>query len=117
LAATSFFVSSLLLALVNQTTPSYVIEPWHVTLLFWGVLGISVLTNTLLSGALPFIEIIVLILHIFGFFATLIPLVYLSAHNTTQDVFENFQNGGGWSTMALSFFIGLQGNANAFIGT
>jgi hypothetical protein len=51
-----------------------------------------------------------------GFFAIIIPLVYLSPHTTANYVFTEFQNLGGWQTQALSFFIGLNGNAVAFIG-
>ena len=117
LAATSFFVSSLIMALVVQNQPSFVPKSWQETLLFWAILCVSVTINTIFSGALPLIEIMILILHILGFFATIIPLVYLAPHKSAAEVFGSFSNAGGWSTRALSFFVGLQGNANAFVGT
>jgi len=100
-----------------QNNPSYVPQNWHETLLFWAILMVSVTINTIFSGALPIIEVMILILHVFGFFATIIPLVWLAPHGSAADVFTTFTNGGGWSTQALSFFVGLQGNANAFVGT
>ncbi|KAI9681716.1 MAG: hypothetical protein M1822_007068 [Bathelium mastoideum] len=117
LAATSFFVSSLILTLIVQNNPSYTPQNWQGTLLFWAILMVSVTTNTIFSSALPVIEVMVLILHILGFFATIIPLITLAKHGSAADVFTTFRNTGGWSTTALSFFVGLQGNANAFIGT
>jgi hypothetical protein len=73
--------------------------------------------NTILSKALPAIEVAVLILHVLGFFAVLVPLTWLSPKSSASDVFTTFQNAGGWNTQALSFFIGLNGNAVAFVGT
>jgi hypothetical protein len=61
---------------------------------------------------------VILIIHILGFFGIIIPLVYLTPnHNSAKDVFLMFNNYGGWSSKALAFFIGLQGNALAFVGT
>ena len=73
--------------------------------------------NTFLSGILPAIEVVILILHVLSFFAILIPLVYLApSHNSAKDVFTTWIN-SGWPTQALSFFIGIQGNALAFVGS
>ena len=63
------------------------------------------------------IEIFILILHLLGFIAIIIPLVYLAPQrNRASSVFKTFLNEGGWSTQVLSFFIGLDGNAVAFVG-
>ena len=62
------------------------------------------------------IEVMFLVLHILGFFAILIPLVYLAPRPTSSHVFTDFINNGGWSTQALSVFVGLTGNAAAFVG-
>ena len=82
----------------------------------WAVLILCVAINTVLSGILPAIEIFILILHILGFFAIIIPLIYLAPHGDAGYIFSTFFNEGGWSTQALSFFVGLQGNAAAFVG-
>jgi choline transport protein len=97
--------------------PDYVPLGWQGTLLYWAVLLLCVFINTALSKALPAIEIAILILHVLGFFIILIPLVYLAPKGDAKDIFTNFQNLGGWQTQALSFFIGLNGNAVAFLGT
>lgn len=73
--------------------------------------------NTVFSKALPTIEVAVLILHILGFFAIIIPLLYLAPKDSAKDVFTAFQNAGGWSSQTLSFFVGLNGVAVAFVGT
>lgn len=117
LTAASFFVASLIQALIIQNDPTYTSTGWQGTLLLWAVLLICVVINTFLGGVLPAIEVVVLILHVLSFFAILIPLVYLApSHNSTKEVFTIWIN-SGWPTQALSFFIGIQGNALAFVGS
>jgi choline transport protein len=63
-------------------------------------------------------EVIVLIVHVLGFFGILVPMVYLSGnYNSAKVIFTTFNNSGKWPTQALAFFVGLQGNALAFVGT
>ena len=114
--AIAFFVSTLIQALIIVNNTSYIPTAWQGTLLFWAVLLVCVAMNTVLSSALPTIETVVLILHILGFFAIMIPLLYLAPKNNAHDVFTTFYNKGGWNTQALSFFVGLNGNVIAFVG-
>ncbi|KAF2637584.1 amino acid transporter [Massarina eburnea CBS 473.64] len=118
LTSVCFFVADLTLSLVSLNTLEYTRELWHGTLLLWGVLLLCVFINIFISGALPTIEVIVLIVHVLGFFGILIPLVYLTpSHHSAKEIFTTFHNLGGWQSKALAFFVGLQGNAIAFIGT
>ncbi|KAK7187759.1 hypothetical protein DPSP01_010807 [Paraphaeosphaeria sporulosa] len=118
LTSVCFFVADLTLGLVSLSHPDYVRELWHGTLLLWAVLLLCVFINVFVSGALPTIEVIVLVIHVLGFFGILIPLVYLTgSHHSAKEIFTTFNNQGQWRTTALAFFIGLQGNALAFVGT
>lgn len=118
LTSVCFFVADLTLGLVSLSHPDYTRELWHGTLLLWAVLLLCVFINVFVSGALPTIEVIVLVIHVLGFFGILIPLVYLTAsHHSAKEIFSTFNNMGNWNTKALAFFIGLQGNALAFVGT
>jgi len=85
-------------------------------LLLYGVILVIVFINTYLARWLPKIEGLILCLHVIGFFAILIPLVYLAPHGSPKDVFATFVNGGGWSSDALSFFIGIITSVYSFIG-
>lgn len=120
LTSVCYFVADLILQLatLNDSDQSFQRANWHATLLLWAVLLLCVFINIFVSGALPTIEVVVLIVHILGFFGILVPLVYLSgSHNSAKLVFTTFNNGGKWSTQTLAFFVGLQGNALAFVGT
>lgn len=90
---------------------------WQGTLLFWGVLLISLVINVAFMNVLPAIEVAILVLHVVGFFAVLLPVVCLGPRSQPSAVFNTWQNAGGFSSQALSFFVGLNGNAIAFVGT
>ena len=100
-----------------MTSPTYNPKNWHGTLFAWAVVICSLGINTLVSSVLAKIEVMILILHIVGFVAILIPLVYLAPHSSPQQVFTVFMNAGGWPTQGLSFFVGLVGLVFAFLGT
>ena len=72
--------------------------------------------NIIASTALAKFESLILILHIVGFLAILIPLTHLAPHGTAQEVFGTFINAGGWNTQTYSFFVGLAGPVYAFVG-
>jgi choline transport protein len=86
---------------------SYVFERWQGTLLVIAVAAFAIIFNSFLAKRLPIIEGIVLIIHILGFFAVLIPLWVLSPRNSASDVFIGLTNFGGWPTTGLSFMVGL----------
>ncbi|EIT82960.1 amino acid transporter [Aspergillus oryzae 3.042] len=115
--ATSCFLSGTLIqGLIVLTNSSYEPKNWHGTLLFWAVAVFSVGINSVGGNLLPRFEGLILILHILGFFAILIPLTYMADHSSAQEVFTHFLNLGEWPTQGLSFFIGLVGCVFAFAG-
>lgn len=103
------------LAVLNY--PDYSYERWHGTLIFYAIMLLATIFNTVLASQLPLIESTILVIHIIGFFALLIPLVVLAPHGTAHDVFAQFLNGGGYKTQGLSFFVGVTGAVFAFVGT
>lgn len=117
LASGAFIGGTIIQGLLVLNHPDYVFQRWHGTLLFYAIVVIALFVNTYLVRMLPRIESIVLIIHIIGFFGILIPLVYFAPHGTPADVFSTFNNGGGWSSTGLSFFVGLATSIFSFIGT
>lgn len=108
----------MLQALITLVNPSYNAELWHGTLLVYGVLAICLLLTVALGKALPLIETSCMIAYVLGFFAVLVPMVYLAPeHASAETVFTTFLNGGGWGTQGLSFFVGLSGWAFAALGS
>ncbi|KGO73994.1 Amino acid/polyamine transporter I [Penicillium italicum] len=90
--------------------------PWQGTLIVWALLGLALVVNLLGGNLLPRIEVVILVAHVLGFFGIIIPLAYLADHNTKEEVFLSFQNGGGFATQGLSWFVGMTSCAFAFAG-
>ena len=116
-ASVGYLAGTLIQGLITVNSPSYQAKGWQGTLLFWAVILAAVAVNTVVASALPKIEGLILIIHILGFFAILIPLVYLAQPVPARQVFTLFLNLGNWDTQGLSFFIGLAGLAFSFLGT
>jgi len=61
----------------------------------------------------------ILIIHTLGFFAVLIPLVYLAPHGSAADVFINFidpTTTSGYTSSGLAFLVALISTNLPFIG-
>lgn len=95
---------------------NYTPEPWQTTLIIWAVIAFAVFINIAASGIIPRFEGLILILHLVGFFAILIPLVRLGDHKPAEFVFNTFLNQGGFQTRGLSFMVWMTGNIFAFMG-
>jgi len=67
-------VASQVQGLIVLNKSDYIPESWHAVLLTFATISIAVIFNTLLAKKLPLVEGLVLILHVGGFFAILIPL-------------------------------------------
>jgi len=97
--------------------PEYSRQRWQGTLIYYALTLVCLFFNTYLGRLLPQVEAIILAIHICGFFAILIPLVYLAPKDITADqVFTTFFNQGDWSSQGLSFFVGSVTTMFAFIG-
>ncbi|KAL8937471.1 MAG: hypothetical protein Q9216_004399 [Gyalolechia sp. 2 TL-2023] len=80
-------------------------------------MAVAIMVNAWASKILPKLETCILILHIGGFFAILIPLVTIAPEKVSaQQVFTAFENGGGWPTTTVSVFVGLLGSVFATYG-
>ncbi|KFA69706.1 hypothetical protein S40285_08105 [Stachybotrys chlorohalonatus IBT 40285] len=116
-SSSALLTGNMVLGMAAMNHESFMPELWQGTLLFWAVFVFAVFVNTLVSSALPKFEGLILVLHILGFFAILIPLVTLGPHGNTTEIFTTWVNNGGWQTQGISFMIGMMGNAFAFVGT
>jgi len=96
--------------------PSYAPQRYQSTLLVFGVLLLCASVNTIGAKALPKIESLILVLHVLGFFAILIPLARLAPHSSASFVFTKFDNLNGWPSNGASWFIGLLSGVFPFLG-
>lgn len=115
-ASTTFLNATIIQALVVLNHPEYEFQRWHGTLIFYAIIALALFVTTYLGRLFPKFEAIALVLHVTGFFAILITLVYLSPKSDRSVVFQSFINGGGFSTDGQSFLVGAVSIMFSFIG-
>jgi choline transport protein len=116
MASISFACAQQFEGLIALNVPSYVIKGWHGTLLSIGVTVFSMLWNTLLVRKLPFVEGVIVILHILGFIAFVTILWVMSPHSDPKEVWTHFEDNGDWHSIGLSCLVGLTGPVITLIG-
>ena len=77
-ASSAYLSGNLILTLVSMNHSDYTWTAWQSTLLYWALMTLAILVNMYSSTLLPKLEFFILTLHILGFFAFLIPMVYVS---------------------------------------
>ncbi|KAF2463520.1 amino acid transporter [Lindgomyces ingoldianus] len=114
--AIAFLSSQQIQGLIILNNVDYIPQRWHLSLIVIGVMTFCQLFNTFLARKLPLVEGIILILHICGFFAILIPLWVLAKPANAKEVFTTFTDGGGWGSIGLSCLVGMLSPIFSFIG-
>ncbi|KAL8875393.1 MAG: hypothetical protein Q9205_003305 [Flavoplaca limonia] len=112
----SFVAGTIVQGLITLNNPSYEPQPWHGTLLVIAAVAIAIGVNVFLSKILPLAEIPILILHVVGLFAIIIPLLVMAPKNDARTALLEVTNGGGWSTTGTSFMIGLLTALSSMMG-
>ena len=102
--------------LVVLNNDSYVSQPFHSTLIAIAVVSFAILFNTVLAVRLPFIEGVLLMLHVAGLFAIIIPLWVTAPRGNAHDTLLVFTNNGGWPTTGLSAMIGMTSIVGTLVG-
>jgi amino acid transporter len=116
ISSVAFLAGTQIQGLVVLNNPDYVFERWHGTLICIAVTIFAIFFNTVLAKKLPYVEGMVLFLHVFSFFAILIPLWVLSPRVPATDVFTTFLDGGGWGNVGLACLVGMLSPVFALLG-
>ncbi|KAK3068996.1 hypothetical protein LTR53_013018, partial [Teratosphaeriaceae sp. CCFEE 6253] len=117
LAGICFMVGSVLQGLiVLNNLDTYVFQSWHGTLLTIAVILFVSLFNTLLASRLPLIEGVLLILHVAGLFAIIIPLWVMAPRGNVHDTLFKFTTTGGWPNLGLASLIGMANPIGVLVG-
>ena len=115
-ASALYFSSTQLTGLGVLINPDYQPQSWHQLLCAIGILVLAMLVNTRGGLVLPHFEGLMLVLHLLGFFAILIPLLVIAPKRTTSEVFDTWLNGGNMPTQGVSFLVGTVGTLSSFCG-
>ena len=112
----AFLAGTIIQGLIILNDPTYVFERWQGTMLVIAITAFAIVFNTFLAKKLPMVEGLILIIHIVGLFAIVIPLWVLAPRNTAKAVFTEFSNGGGWSSTGTSVMVGLSTSIVSMLG-
>ena len=70
-----------------------------------------------MAKQLPLVQVVILIVHVIGLIAIIIPLLVMApSHNTGRVALLDFYNGGGWPTVGLATMIGLLTPLGSMLG-
>ncbi|KAF1974223.1 amino acid transporter, partial [Bimuria novae-zelandiae CBS 107.79] len=111
----TFLGGTIIQGLLVLNDPTYNYQKWHGILLLYAVLLFTGFVNTIAVRILPALEGVILVLHVLGFLAILIPLVHLALHSSAEFVFATWENFSGYPD-GLSWFVGLTTSSVLFIG-
>jgi choline transport protein len=115
-ATESLFAGTIIQGLLIIKYPDYDSKMWQGTLLTWAVIFVNIFVNIVIPGALPRIELLIMILHIGGFIGIMVTLLTTSEIGSASSVFTTSFNEGGWPTQGLSYCVGFLGNVATFVG-
>ncbi|KAF4212021.1 hypothetical protein CNMCM8980_010008 [Aspergillus fumigatiaffinis] len=115
-ASSSFLAGTQIQGAVRLGHELYQAKPWHGTLLMWAAVLLALGINVVGGKLLPRLETVILVVHLLGFFAIIIPMTYMADHKSSHDVFLEFVNSGGFPSQGLSWFVGMTGCVFAFAG-
>lgn len=102
--------------LIVMNDPTYFPAAWHGTLLIWAILVVCLVFNTFFSKHLPLVEGIIVVLHVAGFFAVIVPLWVMGDRTQSTQVFSLFEDNMIWNSVPLAVIVGLTGSASVFVG-
>ncbi|KAL8818351.1 MAG: hypothetical protein Q9223_003002 [Gallowayella weberi] len=112
----SFVAGTIIQGLIALQDPWYEPQQWHGTLLIIAVVLFCIVFNTSLAKKLPLIEGFILLLHVIGLFAIVIPLWVLAPRNTARVALLQFSNGGNWPSMGIAYMVGLLTALSSMMG-
>lgn len=106
-ASSCFLAGTEIQGLVILNYDNYEPQRWHGTLMAIAAIALCALFNTILAKRLPVVEGVVLILHVAGFFAILIPLWILAPRSSSKDVWTKVEDAQGWGSKGLASLVGI----------
>ena len=105
-ASGSFLTGTIIQGLLTVNKPDYIPTRWQGTLFVFAMVVIIWVFNIYGAKALPLIQNLLLVLHIFTFLIIIIVLWVTSPRQSASAVFTQFTNSGGWSSTGVSLLVG-----------
>lgn len=105
-ASGAFLIGTVTQSLIAMNRPTYEKQGWQGTLFVIAVALLVGSVNIFGARALPLLQNVLLVSHVFAFIAIVIVFWVLCRVQSADAVFTEFANFGGWSSVGLSLMIG-----------
>ncbi|KAK3671823.1 hypothetical protein LTR78_008368 [Recurvomyces mirabilis] len=116
LAFSSPVVGSLIQTMILVNDENYAFPSWQGTLLAFAAMIIAYIGNVYGSKVLPYWQNAVFAIHIIAYFGYIVPVWVKAPTATHKQVWADFQNEGGWSSMGLTLLVGQLTGISAQVG-
>ncbi|TKX18668.1 amino acid permease-16 [Elsinoe australis] len=109
-----FLAGSLIQTMILINNEDYAFPAWHGTLLAMATMAVAYTANVYGARALPYWQNAVFAIHVAAYFGYIVPIWTSGAPRASHaQVWTEFQNEGGWSSITLAILIGqLSGIGN-----
>lgn len=105
-ASGSFLTGTIIQGLITIRNPNYEAQNWQGTLFVFAMIAVIYVSNVYAASWMPRIQNLLLALHLLCWVVIVVVLFAMAPHNPAKRVFTEFNNGGNWSSMAVSLMIG-----------
>ncbi|KAK5132716.1 hypothetical protein LTR08_008682 [Meristemomyces frigidus] len=107
LASVCYAVTLQIQGLVVLTNPNFAFQGWHASLMTIAVALCAVFFNTVLVGALPTLEFVMLVLHFAAYFVFIFVLGFMGPSSTSAEVWNSWENENEWSNTGTAVLVGI----------
>jgi choline transport protein len=101
-----FLTGSLVQTIILINNENYAFPAYQGSLLALAVLVVCYVANVYGAKTLPYWQTAVFLLHILAYFAYIVPIWVSAPAATHYQVFGEFKNDGGWSSITLAILVG-----------
>ncbi|KAF2816758.1 amino acid transporter [Mytilinidion resinicola] len=116
-AGGSYVNASMTQGLIGLNNPTYIPKLWHVTLLMWAFISVTVVLNLYARKVLVVIEMFGGIVHFAFFIATVVTLAVMGSPSSAEYVFTSSSYGlSGWENQGVQWCIGLLTSTSLLTG-
>ncbi|KAH8821459.1 GABA permease [Xylogone sp. PMI_703] len=116
-ASGSFLTGTIVQALIGLNDPSYDPKNWQGTLFVFAMVLILFICNVWGARLWAKMQNGLMILHIAAFLVVIIVLWVKAPHQSAKNVFTEFTNEGGWSSIGLSLMVGQITGIYSLVGS
>lgn len=100
--AVSFTAGLQTISLIAVCNPDFAAQGWHFALLTMAFVSFAILFNMFAINKLPLAEGLVVIIHLFGFFAFVVILWVMGPRDPASETFLTFTDANGWGSTSLA---------------